>query len=64
MDNQTAWAITKAQLALDLGCDPSLLDSQKRDCPLAGLPGPTEIQRPDPSAGGCRTPRQAGGGLR
>lgn len=39
MDNQTARAITKAQLALDLGCDPALLDSPNneivlwRDCP-------------------------------
>lgn len=39
MDNQTAWAVTQTQLALDLGCDPALLDSPGneiilwRDCP-------------------------------
>lgn len=39
MDNQTAWAVTKAQLALDLGCDPALFDTPRneivlwRDCP-------------------------------
>lgn len=39
MDNQTAWAVTRDQLALDLGCDPSLLDTPGnqiilwRDCP-------------------------------
>lgn len=27
MDNQTAWSVTKAQLALDLGCDPASFDA-------------------------------------
>ena len=39
MDNQTAWSVTKAQLALDLGCDPALFDVPGnqiilwKDCP-------------------------------
>lgn len=34
MDNQTAWAVTKAQLALDLGCDPVLFDAPANEIVL------------------------------
>lgn len=53
MDNQTVWTLTKGQLALDLGCSPSLFDTTGneivpfRDCPgrrkYSALPPMLEI---------------------